>query len=654
MNNNDKNSLRSMSDFCLGASVILLLLHIYFYYFPVFTRQGWTTPVTNGLLKQIVKTGLFDNAYYSKGLALLFLLLSVLASPVRKTPSISVKPNAWLFLIGLAIYLVVITGVSNWGQVTKPGLVWYSLSVLVSWLLILTGATRLLRVIRLPWSKDDPFGLAKSGFPQERARVSSDYSLHLQGWFTWQGKRQKTWINLVNPRRGVLILGSPGSGKSWFIIEPFIRQLIEKGVALFIYDFKYDALTKIAWSHFQANRDKYPLNTPFYSINFTDLSRSHRCNILDPSTLNYLSDALDASRTILLGINKTWANRQGDFFVESPINFVAALIWYLRKYEGGKYCTLPHVIELSKVPYDRLFPLLTAEPEIATLVDPFIQAYNNKTMEMLDGQVAGAKIPLGRLSSPEIYYVLTGNDFTLDINNPSAPKIFCLGGDPARVDALAPVLSLYIDRLTRICNRPEQYPCALVCDEFATVRAYNMTNTIATGRSNNIIPILAIQDASQLRTRYSHQEADTILNICGNLFCGQAGGETARWASERFPRILQDRASVSVNSSDTSISTTQQWEQTVTTSTISGLSSGEFIGITSDEPRTEQELKTFHAKLIQKKSRKSDVPLPQLREINNEIIQRQFMAVKAEIDQLVTNNLNAQINNSTSPNLDFS
>ncbi|MBS1605459.1 MAG: YWFCY domain-containing protein, partial [Bacteroidetes bacterium] len=305
MNNNDKNSTRSISELCLTASVILLPLHIYFYYFPVFTRQGWTTPVTNRLLEQIVKTGLFDNAYYSKGLALFFLLLSVLASPVRRTPSISRKRNAWLLLAGLGIYLIFISGVSDWSDVSQPGLVGYSISVFTSWLMILTASTRLLRQIRLPWSKDDPFGRGQAGFPQEQAKVSSDHSLHLQGWFVWQKKKQKTWINLVNPRRGVLVMGSPGSGKSWFIIEPFIRQLIEKGVAMFIYDFKHDALTKVAWAHFQANRDKYPVNTPFYSINFTDLSRSHRCNILDPSTLTYLSDALDASRTILLSINKT-------------------------------------------------------------------------------------------------------------------------------------------------------------------------------------------------------------------------------------------------------------------------------------------------------------------------------------------------------------
>jgi hypothetical protein len=567
-------------------------------------------------LIQIIDTGLFDKTYISKLLALMFLFLSILASSPRKKPSSSVNAAVGLLLLGIITY-------------------WISFLTIPAWITILIGGTQLARYMNLPWSDDDPFGRQRAGFPQEQSLVPSDFSLHLRGEYTWQGKKKKSWINLVNPRRGILIMGSPGSGKSWFIIEPFICQLMEKQFVLFIYDFKYDTLTKFAWAHFLANKHRYPPNAKFYSINFSDLSRSHRCNLLEPSTLNYLSDALGASRTILLSMNKTFVNRQGDFFVESPVNFMAALIWYLRNHEDGRYCTLPHVIELSKVPYEKLFTLLDAEPQIATLIDPFIQAFENKTFEMLDGQVAGAKIPLGRLSSPDLYYILSGNDFTLDINDPAAPKIFCLGGDPSRIEALAPVISLYIDRLTRICNRPEQYPCALVCDEFATVRAYNMATTVATGRSNNIIPILAIQDITQLRTQYSHQEADTLLNISGNLLCGQVSGETARWVSDRFPRILQDRSSVSVNSSDTSISTAQQWEPTVTQSTVSTLSSGEFLGITADEPGNELELKTFHARIIKDKGTQSSAELPVIRIVNTTVIMEQYSKIKTDIEQLV-------------------
>jgi len=637
--NNNKNSLIGFSGLCLTVSILLLLIHIYFYYFPVFEKMGWYSNISNQVLIHMFDAGFFNKAYSSKGLALIFLLLSIFGSAGRKNPEISLVQSSIIFLEGGVLYLMTIMMISDWQYVYAWQALLYTLFTAMGWMTMLIGGTRLVRQLPLPWSKNDPFGRQRSGFPQEQALIPSDFSLHLQGSYTWQGRKKNSWINLINPRRGILIMGSPGSGKSRFIIEPFIRQIMEKQFALFIYDFKYDTLTKFAWMHFKANRHKYPPNTAFYSINFTDPSRSHRCNLLEPSTLEYLSDALGASRTILLSMNKTWVNRQGDFFIESPVNFMAALIWYLRKYQGGIYCTLPHVIELSKIPYKKLFTLLGSEPEIATLIDPFIQAYENKTMEMLDGQVAGAKIPLGRLSSPDLYYILSGNDFTLDINNPAAPKIFCLGGNPSRIEALAPVISLYIDRLTRICNRPGQYPCALVCDEFATVRAYNMATTVATGRSNNIIPVLAIQDITQLRTQYSHQEADTMLNISGNLLCGQVSGETARWVSERFPKILQNHASVSVNSSDTSISTAQQWEPTVTQATISTLSSGEFLGVTADEPGNELELKTFHAKIIRNEKARTSGELPEVRAVTHTIIYDQYTKIKEDIEQLVAEEL---------------
>lgn len=490
--------------------------------------------------------------------------------------------------------------------------------------------------MNFPWTRNDPFGRRKAGFPQEERLRKTDFSLHLKGRYTWQGEERDSWINVINPRRGILILGSPGSGKSWFIIEPMIRQLMEKGFAMFIYDFKYNTLTRKAYSLFLANRDKYPVATRFYSINFTDLTHSHRCNILEPSTLEWMSDAVAASRTILLSMNKSWLHRQGDFFVESPINFLAALIWYLRQYKEGIYCTLPHVIELAQTPYDQLFELLSHDPQTQTLLNPFQEAFDHKAMEMLEGQIASAKIPLGRLASPEVYYILTGNDVTLDINNPAAPKILCIGGDATKQEALGPVISLYIDRLNRIVNRPGKYPCAIVCDEFATVRAYSMMDTVATGRSNNIIPILALQDLSQLRTQYSKAEADQILNVPGNILCGQVGGETARWLNDRFPRIQEERTTVSLNSTDTSVSKSLQWEPTVIPATISALSSGEFLGIVADDPDQKIELKAFHARLTSPVIDTGDpIPLPYIRSIAPDEVIANFRRIRQDISDML-------------------
>jgi len=412
---------------------------------------------------------------------------------------------------------------------------------------------------------------------------------------------------------------------------------MEKGNALFVYDFKFPALTQIALKYYRAYIDRYPLGTKFFCIQFGDLSRSHGCNLLAPSTLQWVSDALGASRTILLSMNKTWINKQGEFFVESPINFLGALIWWLRKYKNGQFCSLPHAIELAQTPYERLFPILAAEAETKALIEPFADAYRNKSFEMLDSQIASARIPLTRLSSPDLYYILTRDDLNLEINDPAAPKIVCLGGDPARQEALAPVLSLYIDRLNRLCNRPDRYPCAMICDEFGTVRAYSMTSTIATGRAHNIVPILAVQDISQLRTQYTRDEADLFLNITGNVFCGQVGGDSAKWVCERFPRIQQEKASISANSIDTSVSTSVQWEPTVNQATIAGLSAGEFVGVLSDDPDNSMELKVFHAKILREEASKA-LPvyeLPVVREVTEAAVREHFEGIKRDIQVLV-------------------
>jgi hypothetical protein len=625
-----------MLDLSQAISIILLLLHFYFYCYQAFEQYRLTAPLSDRILENIAKTGLFKTPNRSKCLALAFLVISLLGASGRKEEKFSYRGGLIYMLSGLLLYFGANT-ILDWNATVDTIACIYAGSMSAGYLLIMTGGARLSRVIRYPLRKNF-FKKDNSGFQQEERFIGTEYSLNLQARYQWQGKMRDSYINLINPRRGILIMGSPGSGKSWFIIESCIMQLIEKGFALFVYDFKYPALTTLAYNQFLRRRNKYPYSARFYNINFSDLSHSHRCNLIDPATLEFLTDAIGASRTILLSMNKTWVNQQGEFFVESPVNFLAALIWYLRKFKDGKYCTLPHVIELAQTPYERLFTLLNTEQDIQTLVNPFVEALRNKSMEMLDGQISSAKIPLGRLASPDLYYILTGNDLTLDINDPIAPKILCLGGDPPRQEGLAPVLSLYIDRLNKLINKENRHRCALVCDEFATIRAYSVLNTIATARSNNIIPILAIQDLSQLRIRYSREEADVILNITGNLICGQVGGETARWVSERFPGTMQYKTSISVNSTDTSVSKSEQTVAAISPSTIATLSSGDFVGIVADDPDMEIELKAFHAKIV--KDPQSIYPgkwqeLPVVRPVDEIMVGAVFQQVKKEVLELV-------------------
>jgi hypothetical protein len=626
---NNGNHLRNIAIGCFTIGVLLLALHSYWFCYPQFDRWGWTTPWLDRILLSILKSGLLSSPWRTKFFAILFLVVYVFVEPSWHLPWLK-RGTSWLvLLLGLATY---------WFAVDyRDGGILYLIAMLIGSTAILFSLGQLTRHMPLPWSKNDPFGRRRSGFPQDGQKREATAALCLRGRYTYNGQVRDSWINFVNPRRGILILGTPGSGKSRFIIEPLIRQLIEQGTALFVYDYKYDALTRLVFSLFQTNKARYPHGTTFHCINFNDLSTTARCNVLDPESLEYVSDAIGASKTILLSLNKSWVDRQGDFWVESAVNFVAALIWYLRHYKGGIYCTLPHVIELSKMEYELLFALLEQEPSLSSLADPFIQAYRNESKEMLEGQLASAKIPMARLSSPDLYYILTGNEVDLQINKLGSPSILCLGGDPRRKEALAPILSLYIDRLTRLCNRPGQHPCALVCDEFASVRAYTMLDTMATGRAHNIVTVLAVQDISQLRSMYSRNEADEIVNISGNLVCGQVGGDTAKMMSERFPRVLRERSSVSENTRETTTSRHQDWEQPVTPATVATLSSGEFLGVLADEPMVKLENKTFHALIIREPLDEiPGQPVPALRVVHAAAVQDTFRQVQADIGVLVS------------------
>ena len=373
------------------------------------------------------------------------------------------------------------------------------------------------------------------------------------------------------------------------------------------------------------------------------LRPSYRCNPLNPDFHRSLIDAIEAARSILLAINRTWAARQGEFFVESPINLLAAVIWFLRRYKDGRFCTLPHAIELLQLSNDHLFTVLNTEPEISALVSPFIDAYRDDVMETLVGQIASAKIPLARLASPQLYYILTGDDFTLDINDARRPKIICLGNDSIRSEALSPVISLFCDRLNKIINQKDKMKCAIVYDEFPTIRATSVQTVIQVGRSNDIMPIIVIQDYSQLKQTYTREEAEALFNMAGNILCGQVNGETARLVSDSFPRIRQPRTSLSVNSQDVSVSESRQLDPSVPASTISNLSSGEFVGILADDPSEPIALKAFHGRIIQGDDAAREggtlVSLPEVRTVDEAAITANHQQILKDVRDIYDNRM---------------
>lgn len=587
--------LRKMLDFTRLAAIIVLLLHFYYCCYGAFKTWNLTATISDRVLANIAHTRLLKSLYLPKMIALGLLVISLLGAKGRKDEKLGWKTIAAWLVVGLVFYFLG-SQVFNLNYTVQGIAVTYIAVTGIGFLCILSGGTLLSRLIKVKLS-GDIFNELNESFPQEERYIQNEYSINLPAIYKMKDKTRKSWINIINPFRALLVIGSPGAGKSWFVIQHVIKQHIEKGFAMFIYDFKYDDLSRMAYNWLQMHKDKYNVAPSFYVINFDNLSVSHRCNPLDPQSMHDITDASESARTILMGLNRQWINKQGDFFVESPINFITAVIWFLRKYEDGKYCTLPHVIELMQANYEELFPVLNTQREIEVLVNPFITAYQNDAMEQLEGQIASAKIGMARLASPQLYWVLSGNDFSLDINNPQHPKIVCIGNNPEKQQIYGAVLSLYVSRMVRQVNKKNMLKCSLVFDEFPTIYFNHIDGLIATARSNKVATTLAIQDFSQLRKDYGREQADVIMNIAGNIISGQVTGETAKQLSDRFGKIMQDRESISINRTDTSISKSTQLESAIPASKIASLSSGEFVGMVADDPDEKIKLKMFHCEI---------------------------------------------------------
>jgi hypothetical protein len=637
----DTQGLRKIVDLTRLISIFILAIHFYICCYRAFEQWHWTATITDRIISNIVKTGLFSNMLKPKLAGLLCLAISLVGVKGKKDEKINWRNITAYLISGLLIYFISVLCFYLHTDIATIAICYMALTI-IGYLLILTGGTYLSRLLKEKLNKDI-FNTQNETFPQEERLLENEYSINLPAQYNLKDKTRKSWINIINPFRGLLVAGTPGAGKSYFVIRHVIDQHIKKGFSMFLYDFKYDDLSKIVYNKLLQYKGNYKVKPAFYIINFDDLNHTHRCNPLDPQAMNDITDATEASRTIMLGLNREWIKKQGDFFVESPINFLTAVIWYLRKYKDGKYCTLPHVIELMQADYDRLFSVLLKEPEITALINPFISAYNNNAKAQLEGQVASAKIGLARLSSPQLYYVLSGNDFTLDLNNPHEPKIICVGNNPQKLQIYGAVLSLYISRMIKLVNRKGQLKSSLIFDEFPTIFFNNMDSLIATARSNKVATTLAVQDFSQLKKDYGHEQADVITGIVGNIISGQVTGETAKKLSENFGKIVQDKNSMTIGS-DTSFSKATQLDYAIPASKIASLSSGEFVGIVTDNPDQKIDLKMFHSAIQNDhdaiaKEEAAYKPIPMVNYVSEETVIETYAQIKNEIAELFKNEL---------------
>lgn len=590
-------ALAKIMEFGRAVSIFLLVVHVYVYCYPSITAWHLNLEVIDRILVNFNNTtGIFNCILWSKLLAVLLLAVSCLGTHGVKGEKITWPKIYAVLVAGCALFFL------NWWLLKLPlphmaNTAFYIFTLTAGYLALLMSGLWMSRLYRHNLM-EDVFNMENESFMQETRLMENEYSVNLPTRFYYKKRWNNGFVNIVNIFRACMVIGTPGSGKSYAIVNSYIRQLIAKGFAIYIYDYKFDDLSTIAYNSLLKNMDKYEVKPRFYVINFDDPRRSHRCNPINPEFMTDISDAYEASYTIMLNLNRTWIEKQGDFFVESPIILLAAIIWYLKIYKNGIYCTFPHAVELLNKPYSDLFTILTSYPELENYLSPFMDAWKGNAQDQLQGQIASAKIPLTRMISPQLYWVMTGNDFSLDINNPKEPKLLCVGNNPDRQNIYSAALGLYNSRIVKLINKKKQLKCAVIIDELPTIYFRGLDNLIATARSNKVGVLLGFQDFSQLTRDYGEKESKVIQNTVGNIFSGQVVGETAKTLSERFGKVLQQRQSVSINRQDVSTSINTQLDSLIPASKIANLSQGTFVGAVADNFDERIEQKIFHAEIV--------------------------------------------------------
>ena len=607
---NESRELKRMHEGFRFFSYLLLFLTLYISQLSFFKENGLYITEFATVLDKILRIEFLSNVVLAKTVCLAFLAITSIGTKAKKDRDLKVSTIVAQVIIGILFY---------WGSllVISTVALAYLLLSFFGFVILNIAFDNISKLINVNLMKDR-FNEENESFPQERSYEGNDFSVNLETIYHYRKKQYEGWINIINPFRGTIVIGTPGSGKSYSVVLPFIKQHLGKGFAMCVYDFKFPDLSAVAYNHFlkAKKKNKLPLETKFYVINFDDILKSYRCNPLAPELMESPIDAFESSRTVLYNLNREWIRKQGEFFSESAVTFFTAVIWFLRKYKDGKYCTLPHAIELLQLEYDDLFDVLSQEKDVVNIINPFLNAHRRGANEQLEGQLGSLKIAISKIISKEIYWICSGNDFSLDINDPRHPKVICLANNPLRIEMYGAVLSLFITRMLKVINRKDQQKTSLIFDELPTIYFRGLDTLIATARSNKISTLLGIQTIDQLIRDYGKEQANAILTNIGNAFAGQSVGETAKFIQNRMGKILQERQSININRNTQSTSFSTQMDYLVPEGKIATLPQGYMVGQVADNFGQQVSQRNFNC-LIDVDPQKIEREERQYREIPN-------------------------------------
>lgn len=607
------------------------------------------------LLSKMAKIPIYSNILYSK--LFTFFIIMVTCIGTRSKKDLELDPTKQI------IFPLIFGFIMFFGSICflffkekgETSLEWYNIAYII---LSIIGATlinsaldNISKRIKSNFMKDR-FNIENESFEQSKDKVETEYSVNIPMKFFYNRKWHNGWLNICNCFRGTFVIGTPGSGKSFSVINSFIRQHSAKGFAEVVYDFKFPELAKIAYYNYQKNKQlgKIPSNFKFNVINFSDIEYSRRINPLKREYIEILADATETAEALYESLQKGDKGSGGnsDFFKTSAVNLLAASIYFWSRYENGKYSDLPHVLAFLNQEYDVLFKVLFSEPELKSLVSPFEAAYKSGAVDQLEGQMASLKVQLSRLATKESFWVFSGNDFNLKVSDKKDPSYLIIANNPKTQSMNSALNALIINRLTRLVNTKGNYPTSIIVDECPTLYFYQLATLLSTARSNKVSICLGLQELPQLEEQYGKATAKTITSIIGNTLSGQAKApETLDWLQKLFGKVKQVKEGVTIRRNETTINMNEQMDFVIPASKISSLQAGTLVGQVALDFGQEYNFPTamYHCKtnLDLKKIKKEEEAYKELPKVYNfgtadnreKLLQKNFKRIYDEVETVI-------------------
>ena len=563
---------------------------IYFFLFVEFAVFIYPDAPFWGLFQvaiiRISAIPIYQQLIYSKLLVLALICLVSIGTLAKKSPELDAKKSiVYPLAVGLLLYFGnlylfdfssgIVFSYTRWHQLL------YMFASLFGAILISLSMDNISKVLKSGLGKDQ-WNIEGESFMQQTKKVETPYSVNIPMLFYHKRRVRKGWINLVNPFRATLLIGTPGSGKSFSVVNPFIRQLITKGFSICLYDFKHPDLGKIAYYHYRLGKKSGKLkNFAFHVINLNEVEKSKRINPLRADYIRTLADASETAEALVEALKKgDKASGSDAFFTQSAINFLASSIYFLSRYEKGKYSSLPHILSFLNRSYEEIFNALFSEPELVSLLSPFMSAFKAKAFDQLEGQVGTLKIFISRMATKETYWVFSGDDFELKISDRDKPSILVLANDPNTQNINSACYSVVLNRLTRLINTKGNLASALILDEVPTLFVHRIENLIATARSNKVAVLMGLQELPQFKQQYGKDTATTITAVVGNVLSGSVRNkETLDWLERIFGKSKQRGESLSIDRNKVSVSINEKLDVLIPAGKIASLGAGEMVGI---------------------------------------------------------------------------